>query len=299
MSKHKARLFEGAATALITPFRDGQVDEHATRALIETQIAGGISALVMSGTTGEASTLTEEEHKDLLRIAVEQTSGRVPVIAGCGSNNTEVMLRRSRNAAEVGCAGLLLVTPYYNKATPEGMIRSFGLVADQVKLPIILYHVPPRTGLTVAPQVFAELAKRENIVAVKEASGNVRTSQEILELCSDDLDVYAGDDDLTLATIAVGGAGVISVLSNLLPAGVSLLCRLAAQGDLHAASQLQRYYLPLIRALFAQVNPIPVKTALAMCGACREEFRLPLCELGEKEKSTVRGILEQSGILQR
>lgn len=297
MSKHKPRLFEGAATALITPFRDGAIDEEAVRALIEAQIAGGIAALVMSGTTGEASTLNEEEHAALMRLAVETAAGRVPIIAGCGSNNTEVMLRRAANAAAAGCDGLLLVTPYYNKATPAGMLRSFGLVADQIKLPIILYHVPPRTGLTVAPQVFAELAKRDNIVAVKEASGNVRTAQDILQACDGALDVYAGDDDLTLATIAVGGAGVISVLSGLLPAGVSMLCRLALQGDLPAAAALQRHYLPLIRALFAQVNPIPVKTALAMCGACREEFRLPLCGMSEDERAALQEVLAQYGIV--
>ena len=298
MSKHKPRLFEGAATALITPFlEEGKcVDEPAFRALIETQIDADISALVIAGTTGEASTITESEHKALLRVAVDQVAGRIPVIAGCGSNVTEVMLRRSQNAAEVGCQGLLLVTPYYNKATPAGLIKSFGLVADRVKLPIILYHVPPRTGLTVPVWVFSELAKRENIVAVKEASGSMQIAEDILAACGDDLDLYTGNDELTLPTIAIGGAGVISVLSNLLPAGMQLLCRLTREGDLAAASALQLYYMPLIHALFSEVNPIPVKTALAMCGRCTEDFRLPMCPMSEESKSTLRVVLDKYGI---
>ena len=298
MSKHKPRLFEGTATALITPFEKetGRIDEGAFRALIETQIDAQISALVVAGTTGEASTLTEQEHKNLLRIAVDQVGGRLPVIAGCGSNATEVMLRRSQNAAEVGCRGLLLVTPYYNKATPAGLIQSFGLVADRVSLPIILYHVPARTGLTVPTSVFAELAKRENIVAVKEASGSMQTAMEIMAACGDDLDIYTGNDELTAPTVAMGGAGVISVLSNLLPAGMQLLCRLVRDGDLAAASALQLYYLPLIHALFSEVNPIPVKTALAMCGKCSEEFRLPMCAMSEQNRTALRKTLEQVGI---
>lgn len=298
MSKHKPRLFEGAATALITPFEKEhqRIDEVAFRALMEEQIDAGISALVIAGTTGEASTLTEQEHKNLLRIAVEQAQGRLPIIAGCGSNNTEVMLRRSRNAAEVGCRGLLLVTPYYNKATPAGLIRSFSLVAEQVRLPIILYHVPARTGLNVPISVFTELAKRENIVAVKEASGSMQTAMEIMAACGDDLDIYTGNDELTAPTVAMGGAGVISVLSGLLPAGMQLLCRLAQEGDNKGASALQLYYLPLIRALFSEVNPIPVKTALAMCNKCSEEFRLPMCAMSEENKSALRGILERYGI---
>lgn len=298
MSKNKPRLFEGAATALVTPFEkeNQRIDEKAFRALIEEQIDAGIAALVIAGTTGEVSTLTESEHKNLLRIALEQAGGRVPIIAGCGSNDTEVMLRRSRNAAEVGCQGLLLVTPYYNKATPTGLIRSFSLVADRVKLPIILYHVPGRTGLNVPVSVFAELSKRENIVAVKEASGSMQTAMEILAACGDDLDVYTGCDELTAPTLAMGGAGVISVLSGLLPAGMQLLCRLAREGDFRAAASLQLYYLPLIHALFSEVNPIPVKTALAMCGKCSEEFRLPMCAMSDENKTTLCGILEKYGI---
>ena len=298
MSKNKPRLFEGAATALVTPFEkeNQRIDEKAFRALIEEQIDAGIAALVIAGTTGEVSTLTESEHKNLLRIALEQAGGRVPIIAGCGSNDTEVMLRRSRNAAEVGCQGLLLVTPYYNKATPTGLIRSFSLVADRVKLPIILYHVPGRTGLNVPVSVFAELSKRENIVAVKEASGSMQTAMEILASCGDDLDVYTGCDELTAPTLAMGGAGVISVLSGLLPAGMQLLCRLAREGDFRAAASLQLYYLPLIHALFSEVNPIPVKTALAMCGKCSEEFRLPMCAMSDENKTTLRQILEKYGV---
>ena len=298
MSKHKPRLFEGAATALITPFEreKQQIDERAFRALIEEQIRAGISALVIAGTTGEASTLNEQEHKCLLRMAAEQTAGRVPLIAGCGSNDTEVMLRRSRNAAEVGCQGLLLVTPYYNKATPAGLIRSFSLVADRVKLPIILYHVPGRTGLNVPISVFSELSKHENIVAVKEASGSIQTAMEIMAACGDDLDIYTGCDELTVPTVAMGGAGVISVLSGLLPAGMQMLCRLAREGEMQAAAMLQLYYLPLIRALFCEVNPIPVKTALSLCGKCSEEFRLPMCAMSEENKTMLSDTLSRFGI---
>ena len=298
MSKHKPRLFEGAATALITPFEreKQQIDERAFRALIEEQIRAGISALVIAGTTGEASTLNEQEHKRLLRVAVEQTAGRVPVVAGCGSNDTDVMLHRSRNAAEVGCQGLLLVTPYYNKATPTGLIRSFFMVADRVKLPIILYHVPARTGLNVPISVFSELSKHENIVAVKEASGSIQTAMEIMAACGDDLDIYTGNDELTVPTIAMGGAGVISVLSGLLPAGMQMLCRLAREGEMQAAAMLQLYYLPLIRALFCEVNPIPVKTALSLCGKCSEEFRLPMCAMSEENKTMLSDTLSRFGI---
>ncbi len=299
MSKHKPRLFEGAATALITPFTDGgkRLDEVALKHLIEVQIGAGIAALVIAGTTGEASTLNEVEHRHLLRLTVEQVAGRVPVIAGCGSNDTEVMLRRCQNAAAVGCGGLLLVTPYYNKATPRGLITSFGMVADRVKLPIILYHVPARTGLTVPVSVFSELAKWENIVAVKEASGSMQTAMDIMAACGDDLDIYSGNDELTQPTVAMGGAGVISVLSNLLPAGMQLLCRLAKEGDIAASSTLQLYYLPLIKALFSEVNPIPVKTALAMVGQCTEDFRLPMCPMTEENKDALRTVLERYGIV--
>lgn len=289
--------FRGVATALVTPFKNGKPDMAAFDRLIDKQLAAGIDALVISGTTGEAATLTEHEQEKLLDFALRKIDGRVPVIAGCGANCTEKMIRMSENAQKTGCDGLLLVTPYYNKATPRGLIASFGAVADRVNLPIILYHVPSRTGLTVPPAVFAELSKRENIVGLKEASGSIAYLEDVMALCGENLAYYTGNDDLIHATVSLGGAGAISVLSNLLPAATCMLCRLSREGKNEKAAALQLFYLPLIRALFSEVNPIPVKTALHLMGLCEEEFRLPLCPIAPENREKLLTEMKNVGIV--
>lgn len=297
MSKNKPTVFEGAATALITPFRDGGIDFGAMKNLIEFQIAGNIDALVIAGTTGEGSTLTDEEHKELLRFAVETVAGRVPVIAGTGSNDTAYGIELSKYACEIGCDALLLVTPYYNKATPKGLIRSFLATADAATKPCILYNVPSRTGCNITLPVYRELAKHERIVAVKEASGNLSAIAGILAECGDDLDVYSGNDDQIVPIMSLGGKGVISVVSGLLPEMTHRMCRLMLVGKTADAAALQLAYLKLINALFCEVNPIPVKAASALMGLCAPEIRLPLCEMEDGNHEMLRGVLHQYGLI--
>ena len=293
----KNRVFTGAATAIITPLTARGIDYAEFGRLIDWQIENGIDAIVTVGTTGEGSTLTDEEHRAAIKFTVERVAGRVPVIAGTGSNDTAYAIDLTKYACEVGADAMLLVTPYYNKATQEGMYRSFASVADVSTKPCILYNVPSRTGCNLLPATVARLAEHPNIVAIKEASGNISQIAELFSLCGDKIDVYSGNDDQIIPILSLGGVGVISVLSNLLPAGMQLLCRLMREGDCQAATALQLYYLPLIHALFSEVNPIPVKTALAMSGRCTEEFRLPMCAMSEENKSTLRGILERYGII--
>ncbi len=297
MSKNKPTVFEGAATALITPFRDGGIDFGAMKNLIEFQIAGGIDALVIAGTTGEGSTLTDEEHKEVLRFAVETVAGRVPVIAGTGSNDTAYGIELSKYACEIGCDALLLVTPYYNKATPKGLIRSFLATADAATKPCILYNVPSRTGCNITLPVYRELAKHEQIVAVKEASGNLSAIAGILAECGDDLDVYSGNDDQIVPIMSLGGKGVISVVSGLLPEMTHRMCRLMLDGKTADAAALQLAYLKLINALFCEVNPIPVKAASALMGLCAPEIRLPLCEMEDGNHEMLQGVLRQYGLI--
>lgn len=293
----KKPLFEGVGTALITPFCDGGLDMHAFEQLIRKQLDAGVDALIVAGTTGEASTLSEAEHKLLLQSAVYHVGGAVPVIAGCGSNDTEKMRRLSANARICGCDGLLLVTPYYNKATPEGLIASYRAVADENDLPILLYYVPSRTGLTVAPAVWAKLAEHPRIVGLKDASGSISYLADTMAACGKALGYYSGNDDLIHPTIAMGGQGVISVLSNLIPAAVRMLTRLSLTGENKKAAELQLFYLPLIRALFSEVNPIPVKTALSVLGLCREEFRLPLCPISDAGRARLLREMSAAGVI--
>lgn len=293
----KKPLFEGVGTALITPFCDGGLDMHAFEQLIRKQLDAGVDALIVAGTTGEASTLSEAEHKLLIQSAVYHVGGAVPVIAGCGSNDTEKMRRLSANARICGCDGLLLVTPYYNKATPEGLIASYRAVADENDLPILLYYVPSRTGLTVAPAVWAKLAEHPRIVGLKDASGSISYLADTMAACGKALGYYSGNDDLIHPTIAMGGQGVISVLSNLVPAAVRMLTRLSLAGENKKAAELQLFYLPLIRALFSEVNPIPVKTALSVLGLCREEFRLPLCPISDAGRAHLLREMSAAGVI--
>ena len=297
MSKNKASIFAGAATALITPFKNGKLDFDSLDNLIEAQIAGGIDALVIAGTTGEAATLSHEEHCDLLRHSVERVAGRVPVIAGTGSNDTAYGIELSRYACEVGCDALLLVTPYYNKATPKGLIESFLATAEATDKPIILYNVPSRTGVNITLPVYRELAKHERIVAVKEASGNLSAIAELMAECGDNLDVYSGNDDQIVPIMSLGGKGVISVFSGILPRVTHDLCAACLAGDFATGSKLQLDYLRLMNTLFCEVNPIPVKTASALLGLCGDEIRLPLSQMEEANLNKLKAVMADYGLL--
>lgn len=293
MTNQKRMIFTGAATAIVTPFKNNKIDFDAFGKLIELQINGGIDAIVVCGTTGECATLSDEEHRDSIRFAVEKVAGRIPVIAGTGSNDTDYMIKLSKEAEDIGADALLLVTPYYNKASQKGLVKSFTAVADAVKLPIILYNVPSRTGVNIALSTYKELAKHENIVAVKEASGNIGYVAEIAAELSDSLTIYSGNDDQIVPLLSLGGKGVISVLSNIMPRETHEICALWNSGKVTEARDLQLRLLPLINALFCEVNPIPVKTAMGMLGLCSDEMRLPLCEMEPQNKARLKTELDK------
>lgn len=294
----KHTVFTGAATALITPFRNGHVDYEAFSEIIEQQISGGISALVVSGTTGEGSTLTDYEHKDLIRYAVEMVAHRVPVIAGTGSNDTAYAIDLSHYACEVGADALLLVTPYYNKATQEGLYQSFKLIAESVEgTPCILYNVPSRTGCNILPATAARLAEVDNIVAIKEACGDISQIAELARLCGDKLDIYSGNDNQIVPIMSLGGKGVISVLSNILPGKTNEICTRFISGDVKGACDMQLHYLPLIDALFSEVNPIPVKAAMAAMGMCENTLRLPLTPMSEDKAARLYQLMRSEGLI--
>ena len=298
MSKLKKSVFTGAATAIVTPFKNGLVDYETFAKLIEFQINGGIDAIVVAGTTGEASTLTHEEHCEVIRFATEKVDGRVPVIAGTGSNDTAYGIELSKYACDVGCDALLVVTPYYNKATPKGLIKNFLQTADAVDKPIILYNVPSRTGCNITMPVYRELAKHENIVATKEASGNLSLIAQIADECGDALDVYSGNDDQVLPILSLGGKGVISVFSNLLPREMHDLCQSFFDGDIAASRKLQLDYLKLMNSLFIEVNPVPVKTACGLMGLCSDEMRMPLCEMEDANREKLISVMKQYSLIQ-
>ena len=291
----KKTVFTGAATAIITPLHENGVDYEQFGRLIDWQIAEGIDAIVAVGTTGEGSTLTDEEHKEAIRFCVEHVAGRVPVIAGTGSNDVAYAIQLTEYACEVGADAMLLVTPYYNKATQKGMIESFRAIADASTKPCILYNVPSRTGCNLTPASCAELAKHPNIVAIKEACGNISQIAELAALVGDKMDIYSGNDDQIVPILSLGGKGVISVLSNLMPAKTSEMCRLFFEGDLAASRKLQLDLLPLINSLFSEVNPIPVKAAMAAMGFCENYVRLPLTTMDpDKEKVMLSYMKEQN-----
>ncbi len=292
----KNTVFTGAATALITPMKNGGVDYEKFAEVVEFQIKNKIDALVVCGTTGEASSLTDEEHRDLIRFCVEKVAGRVPVIAGTGSNDTDYAIDLSKFACEVGVDALLQVTPYYNKTTQKGLVKHFFAVADAVNKPIILYNVPSRTGMTIRPATYAELCKHENIVATKEASGNLSDIAEIRYTCGDALDIYSGNDDQIVPIMSLGGKGVISVLSNILPEETHNICADYLNGNVKAASDAQIKYIPLINSLFCEVNPIPVKAAMNLLGFCSEEIRLPLCEIEDANKARLINDMKNAGL---
>lgn len=270
--------FTGVATALITPFADGEIDYPAMGGLIDRQIDAGIDALLVAGTTGESATLTEEEHFELIRFSAERIGGRVPLVAGCGSNSTAHAVRLAKNAVEAGADLLLAVTPYYNKASDRGLLLHFERLADEAGRPLILYNVPSRTGFHLSMEHYRRLADHPNIVGVKEASGDLGLLEQLCSECEGRLAVYTGNDAQIVPAMKLGAVGVISVCSNLIPRETGELCRLLAAGDFGAASALGRELLPRMRSLFDEVNPIPVKYAASLMGICRPEYRLPLCE---------------------
>ncbi|MBE6892305.1 MAG: 4-hydroxy-tetrahydrodipicolinate synthase [Ruminococcaceae bacterium] len=278
----KKTIFTGAAVALVTPFlEDGTVNYKKLEELIEYQIANSTDAIVACGTTGEASTLTDEEHKEVIRFTVEKVAGRIPVIAGTGSNDTAYSLELSQFAKEVGADAHLQVTPYYNKTTQKGLIKHFEYVADRVDLPMILYNVPGRTGMNILPETYGELCKHPNIVAAKEANGDVAALVKTMDICGDELDIYSGDDGLIVPMMSLGAKGVISVLSNIRPKETHEICQLFMDGKIAESAKMQKAYNNLINALFIETNPIPVKTALNVMGFEVGECRLPLCEMNE------------------
>ena len=297
MSKNKKSIFAGVATALVTPMLNGEVDYINLGKLIEFQINSGIDALVICGTTGESCTLSDDEHKAILQFALEKADGRVPMIAGTGSNDTLHAVQMSRFASELGYDALLVVTPYYNKATERGLIKSYLKIADEARCPIIPYNVPTRTCCNITMPVYRELAKHENIVAVKEASGNIPAIAELIAECGDDLDVYSGNDDQTLPLLALGGKGVISVVSNIIPREMTNLCNKWFDGDIMGCRRLHEKYLKLMKMMFCEVNPIPVKTALSLMGLCSAEMRLPMCEIGETNRGRIEKVLWEYGLM--
>ena len=292
----KKEIFEGIATALITPITEKGIDYDAFGKLIDWQIEEGINALVVCGTTGEASTLTDDEHRDAIAFAVKRSNGRVPIIAGTGSNDTAYAIELTKHACEVGADGVLVVTPYYNKATQKGLIKMFTEIADASTAPVILYNVPSRTGVNIAPQTAAALSKHPNICAIKEASGNISQIAEVFALCGDELAVYSGNDDQIIPITALGGKGCISVLSNLLPRQTVEMYNKFQKGDTAGAAKMQIDYLHLINALFSEVNPIPVKAAMAAMGYCEDYLRSPLTPMEDETREVLFNEMRKAGI---
>ncbi|RKY00944.1 4-hydroxy-tetrahydrodipicolinate synthase [Candidatus Poribacteria bacterium] len=290
-------MFEGSIVALVTPFKNGEVDEAKLKELIEFHIENGTHGIVPCGTTGESATLSHEEHERVIDITVETVGGRIPVIAGTGSNSTAEALRLTKHAKEAGADAVLLITPYYNKPTQEGMYRHFMTIADAVDIPMILYNVPSRTGIDLLPETVARLAEHPNIVGIKEATGSLRRASEIIQACGEDFILLSGDDFVTLPMMAVGGRGVISVAANIIPSQLAKMCELAKAGDFAAAREIHNKYFPLFEALFLETNPIPVKTAMRMMGMINGELRLPLCPMSEANEKKLEEVLRRCGLL--
>ncbi len=292
-------IFEGAGVALVTPFTEsGEVNYPKLKDLVEEQIAGGTDSIIVCGTTGESSTMSHEEHIDVVRFVCETVDRRIPVIAGAGSNCTREAIHLSQEAEKAGADGLLLVTPYYNKATQGGLIAHYTAIADSVKIPILLYHVPSRTGMTMKPETIVKLCKEvPNIVGVKEASGNFSAIAEIMSMADGCVDLYSGNDDQIVPLLAMGGKGVISVLSNIAPQQTHDICETFFKGDVKKSCELQLKAIPLISALFCEVNPIPVKAALNLMGREAGPLRLPLTEMEPQNKERLKKAMQDYGIL--
>lgn len=292
-------IFKGAGVAIVTPMKDNQdVNYDKLEEMINEQIAAGTDAIVIAGTTGESSTLTMEEHHDVIKAAVEFTKHRIPVVAGTGSNCTRTAIQLSQEAEEAGVDGLLIVTPYYNKATQQGLIGHYSQIADNTKCPIIMYNVPGRTGCNLLPETVAELFKtKENIVGLKEATGNLAQASQTMYLTDGKIDMYSGEDGLVVPLMSIGAIGVISVWSNVAPTKVHQMCDSFFKGDIETARQIQREGLPLVDALFSEVNPIPVKKALNLMGKEVGPLRSPLCEMSEANAAKLVKVMKAYGIL--
>lgn len=291
----KNTVFKGAATALVTPFKNNEVDYDALEKLIESQIRSGIDSIVICGTTGESSTLTDEEHRSVIEFTVKKAAKRIPIIAGTGSNDYAYAIDLSQHACEVGADALLHVTPYYNKASQAGLVKYFSKIADNVSKPVILYNVPSRTGCNIGIDAYKELAQHPNIVATKEASGDVSFITKVMRAVGDNMTVYSGNDDQIVPLMSLGAQGVISVLSNIAPEATVEMTHACLDGDFRRGAALQLEYLDLINALFMTVNPIPVKVAMSMLGICEDELRLPLCTMSEAENEKLRKVLQEYG----
>ncbi|MCA1718717.1 MAG: 4-hydroxy-tetrahydrodipicolinate synthase [Actinobacteria bacterium] len=290
-------MFSGAFTALVTPFKNGEVDVEALESLVEFQIEGGIDGLVPCGTTGESPTLSEEEDRLVIETVVRVTGGRVPVVAGTGSNNTASAIKYTKMAEEVGADGSLQVAPYYNKPTQEGLFRHFAAIAENTSLPLVLYNIPGRTNVTIAPDTIAQLSEIPNIVGVKESTLSMNMVSDIRRLCGEEFDVLSGDDPMTLPLLALGGTGVISVVSNIAPGAVSDMVAAMNSGDLARGRELHYRLLPLIRALSVETNPIPIKAAASLLGLCSDELRLPLVPMSGENLRNLETVMEGSATL--
>lgn len=294
----KKTIFTGAGVAIVTPMNpDESINFDRLGQIIDNQIENGTDAIVICGTTGESATMTDQEHVDCIEYAVKRVNGRVPVVAGAGSNHTSYAVWMSKEAKRVGADALLHVTPYYNKTSQTGLIRHFNVVADATDLPIILYNVPSRTGVNITPATYRELAKHPNIVAAKEASGNISQIAQIAQACGDELDLYSGNDDQIVPLLSLGAKGVISVLSNIMPRETHDICRLFFEGKIAESRALQLKLLPLINALFSDVNPIPVKEAMNMMGWECGECRLPLVSMQPQAKEHLRVLMQEQGLI--
>ena len=293
----KKKVFSGAGVALITPFKDGKIDYKALDVILEQQIAGGTDAIIACGTTAEAATLSDLEHKEIISHCIEKVNGRIPVIAGTGSNHTDYAIELTKFAKDEGADGVLLVTPYYNKASQKSLVKHFLSIAECAEIPNILYNVPSRTGLNISLSAYDKLAEHPNIVATKEASGNLSALMQVLDVCGDRLDVYSGNDDQIVPLMSMGAIGVISVLSNVMPKETHEMAKLCLEGNFKEAAKLQLKYLSLINGLFMQVNPIPVKTAMAKMGFCSAEMRMPLCEMDEEDNEKLYALMKDANLI--
>ncbi len=294
----KNTIFTGAGVAIITPMlADGAVDFEGLKKLIDFQIEGGTDSIIICGTTGESSTLSDEEHRAAIKCAVEHTANRVPVVAGTGSNDTKYAVELSREAQELGADGLLIVTPYYNKCSQKGLYQHYMQIADNVDIPIILYNIPGRTGVTIEIPTIEALGQHKNIVAVKEASGNIGYTAKLAAKCGDLVDIYSGNDDMIVPIMSLGGKGVISVLSNILPKETHQMCQYCLDNNFAEATKLQLEYLNLINTLFIEVNPIPVKAAMNMMGLPSGPCRMPLCDMTDEHIEAMRKALAAKGLI--
>jgi 4-hydroxy-tetrahydrodipicolinate synthase len=290
-------MFEGSIVAIVTPFKNGEVDEAKLKELLEFHIQNGTNGIVPCGTTGESPTLSHEEHERVIDVTVETVAGRIPVIAGTGSNSTSEALRLTKHAKKAGSDGALLITPYYNRPTQKGLYEHYMKIADTVDIPMIIYNIPSRTGIDLLPETLAKLAEHKNIIGIKEATGLMKRASEIVQACGKEFILLSGDDVATLPIMSVGGKGVISVVANIAPADVAAMCSAVRAGDFQKAQELHYKILPLSIDLFIETNPIPVKTAMKLMGMLNGEMRLPLCSMTESNLAKLEATLKHCGLI--